>query len=244
MQAEPSEDVMKLVQACAAVVCGSMAFGTYAFADSKTELPSSERSKAQMTSPSNQAGQSGMSDKNGHSGASAQTGWPGPANKVTNTVMTAEQMRDADVRFIKGMNSGNKLEIALSEYVLTQTQNPTVKAIADRVIKDHTELNQKLSVVATQSGVDLSSDLMPAHQAKLDSFKELQGEQAANMYLFFLAGEHRTDVLKTTYVANNTENKMLKDFANAGLPKLKEHADMINSAADDVATRSTVTRAE
>lgn len=144
--------------------------------------------------------------------------------------------KEFDARFLKMAFSGNLLEIKLSEYAVEQlTKHDDLEKLATMLIQHHTEAKQKVKKVAEQCGVELSEELLPAHQAALDLAKEVKGETYHVPYLFNLASSHVMGILAVSHHGHYTKNPAVKAYCDAALPMLKSHFAQIKPLAEDEA---------
>jgi putative membrane protein len=136
-----------------------------------------------------------------------------------------------DQDFVKHAISGNLLEVQLGQLVSQKAQDPQIKQFAQRLVEDHRKANEQLKQVAQQMNVQVSDQLLPVHQAKLDHFQQKQGKPLEIGFIFDQVGMHAKDVLEYQYVAQNAQNPQLKQLAAQALPHLREHLQMAQRIA-------------
>ncbi len=144
------------------------------------------------------------------------------------SVQGSQQM---DQDFVKHAASANLLEVRLSELVQQKARDPQVKQFAQRLVEDHRKAGEQLKQVAQQMNVQISDELMPMHQAKLDHFQQKQPGQLELGYVFDQVGHHHKDVLEYQFMAQNAQNAQLKQFASQTLPHLRQHLQMAERLA-------------
>ena len=149
-----------------------------------------------------------------------------PQNGQAANVSTPEFVRNAAI--------GGMFEIQSSQLALKKTQDQDVKQFADRMIKDHTQVDDKLKSLA--KGETVPSDLDQPHQQML---QKLQGENGSNFVDTFKqmqVSEHRKAINLFQGYAQNGDNQQLKQLAQQTLPTLQEHlqmAEKITVASND-----------
>jgi putative membrane protein len=133
--------------------------------------------------------------------------------------------------WVKHAYSGNQFEVQLGQLVNDKAQDPQIKRIAQRLVDDHRQANEQLKQVAQQMNVQISEELTPVHQAKLQHYQQKQGNQLELGFLFDQIGHHTKDVLEYQFVAQNAQNPQLKQYAAQCVPKLRDHAQMLMQIA-------------
>src|SRR5262245_18710093 len=96
---------------------------------------------------------------------SAVTGAPGESPKL------AKEDRD----FFEDAAMGGLLEVKLGQLVVKQGANEDVKRYAQRMIDEHTTVNQRLTDLVQKEGLSMPQELDKQHQEKLDKFSQLSG---------------------------------------------------------------------
>lgn len=133
--------------------------------------------------------------------------------------------------FIKDAFSGNQLEVQLGQLVQERAQDPSVKKLAQMLVDDHRQANEKLRQVAQAMNVQVSEELKPVHQAKLQAYQQKQGQHLELGFIFDQAGHHTKDLLCYQFVAQNAPSPQLKQYASQCIPKLRDHLNMAMAIA-------------
>jgi putative membrane protein len=172
--------------------------------------------------------------------AQAQTKTPAKApteNKMNAAAKPACTFDDATkVRSVLQLiHSANQAEIKAAKLAQEKAKNPDVKAFADRMVKDHTDADKKLSDLAGKQNIDLNASmadpLFMAAKATTDAHaRELGGKSGAAFDVAYIVGEptEHLFVLKVIEegqkVAKDDTKKALDD-AHAMITKHKELAE-------------------
>lgn len=153
--------------------------------------------------------------------------------------ITAEQLKEADERFMKTVFSGNELHVQASQYALEQVSNPEVRGLAERLIQDHQQGVIMSEQVAEQEGIHVARELLtgepkllPPHKAMLDAAKEVKGEAFVSVYLFNMTSLHVHDILDFSHAATHSPSPAIRQFASQGLPMLQQHLAMVRPMAE------------
>ena len=139
--------------------------------------------------------------------------------------------KEAEPMFAKHAAADNEFEIQLAQYVDQQSQNQPVKELAQTMIRDHQQAQQQLEQIARGMNVELSNNLEPWQQAKLDAVRQMHGDHLDRAFAFGEVGDHHTDILMFQYEAEHGQNQQLKDFAQQTIPTLEKHLRLAEEAS-------------
>jgi putative membrane protein len=147
-----------------------------------------------------------------------------PAKAATET-KTESKLSAADKKFLKKAYKGGMEEVENAKMVKDKVKNDATKAVAERMITDHSKANDKLMEVAKEENFDLSKvEAKPA---------SMSGDNIDKDYLTMLKKDHEKDIAMFEKEANDTgtkEDSDVKKFAKDTLPTLKEHLQMVEDA--------------
>lgn len=138
-----------------------------------------------------------------------------------------------DEDFLRLANSANLLEIRSSEMVLEQTQSPEIRTFAETMIADHTAAAEEMAQIAgTAPPAPDAPDIMlePPHATLMSQLEAAEGSPDA-AYVDLQRQAHEQAVALFTDYATNGQDGAVKDFAEATLPKLQEHLQMVQNLA-------------
>ena len=152
-----------------------------------------------------------------------------PATKGT-TSQTGSQsgsLAQADRNFITQVAASGHEEVELAQLAQQKGSSPAVKALAERLQKDHSQANQALSTLAQQKGVTLPAthERKPA-SAKLD---KLEGAAFDRAYSNLMVQNH-TNSIALFERESKSKDADLRAFAEKTLPTLREHLKMAKEA--------------
>ncbi|HWE03472.1 MAG TPA: DUF4142 domain-containing protein [Tepidisphaeraceae bacterium] len=122
-------------------------------------------------------------------------------------------------------------EVQLSQQAEQKSQDPKIKALAQRLIQDHQQLNQKLEQVAQRLNVRVPQSLPAMKQEELQIFAALPAQEYDKAYINQLHIGHHMDVAAFHGASETAKNEQVKEFAAANLPTLKEHLQMVKQEA-------------
>jgi len=148
-----------------------------------------------------------------------------------NNIAQSRDENAADKLFTLHAAIDNLWEISFSQLVLDKSQDPKVKEVAKHIINDHRQANQRLQPIAQQLNVDLPDQLSAMKQAELKIFNQMPTEELEKAYLCHQRAAHAKDVSEFADKQKDAKNAQVKAYAAETLPKLREHAGMVETAA-------------
>jgi putative membrane protein len=155
--------------------------------------------------------------------AIAQSAGQGSANRLTG----------ADQNFLSKAAQGNMAEVELGRLAEQRASNPAVKQFGQRMVTDHTRLQEQLKSVAAQEGVTLPTSVNAKQQATKDKLSNMSGAAFDRYYINDMVADHRGDISEFQRQADHGTDPAVKQLAQQALPTLHEHLTM----AEDVQTQ-------
>ena len=135
-----------------------------------------------------------------------------------------------DREFMIKAASGGMAEVEIGKIGQMKASNAEVKMLAERIVKDHTKVNEELTELAREAGVKLPDRPMPEHQKAVDHFREYKGEAFDREFAEHLIKSHEKGIEMFTRASKEAKDARLKAFATKTLPALKEHLAMARKA--------------
>ncbi len=90
---------------------------------------------------------------------------------------SSSKLSGADSNFIKEAAQGGMMEVELGKAAQDKASNEKVKDFGKRMEQDHSKANDELKKVASDKGVQLSSDLDKKHKSKVDKLTQAFGRR-------------------------------------------------------------------
>jgi len=130
-----------------------------------------------------------------------------------------------DRKFLQRAAQAGKLEIDASRLAVERATTPQVREYAEKMIADHTAVDQELKALAQQKGVELPADLRWKQSRVL---KSLQGEDDVDdfeeEYVEKVAVDAHEDAVELFKdAADDADDAAVKAFAVKHLPALEQH---------------------
>lgn len=150
----------------------------------------------------------------------ADRGNPAPADKGTPTPAMAKQ--DAD--FFDDASQGSLLEVKLGQLAAKNAASDEVKKYGQRMVEDHTRLNQQLNQLAAgKKGMTVPQVLDKKHQDVVDKLSQYAGAKFDREYMSRMVSDHEDDVKAFEKQAKDGKDTELKQLAAGALPLLHDH---------------------
>lgn len=136
-----------------------------------------------------------------------------------------------DQAFVAQATADDTMQITLAKLAMAKSSNPQLRALASRIVSDHTALNLQFArlAAATSSkghahGVSVQDvNAMQAH------LRSLQGEAFDQAFAGMMVKEHRKIIAAYEVAAKSSADSRLKTIATRGLPVLQGHLDAARS---------------
>ena len=142
--------------------------------------------------------------------------------------------KSGDSRFMQQAASAGVAEVQLAQLALTKSENDAVKALAQRILDDHTKANAQLKTIADSEQVALPApdDAARDEAARL---RALDGSAFDQAWAKTMVGDHEKAVKLFSDEAAASGDSRLRQFAQATLPALRAHlqsAKRLTAVAD------------
>jgi len=148
----------------------------------------------------------------------------------------AASLSDLDRRFVQIAASSGLFEVKSSQLVLEKSDNADLKHLAQRMVDDHSKLNDQLKTWAQRNNIDWPSQLNNRDQAIYDALSRLSGRDLEQEYLRQQVAAHDEAIRKFRMEATNGQNSELKQLAQQTIPTLESHLHDVQSFTGGFAT--------
>ena len=138
-----------------------------------------------------------------------------------------------DKQFVQEASLSDYTEITFSQLALQQSQDPQVKAYAQKMITDHQKLETEMKPGADKLGVTPATSLDSDHQQKYDALKQLSGAAFDKQYMTDMSVDHHKSLDAFKSEESSTQDKQLKPVVKKGEKVVAQHTQM----ADKMVTK-------
>lgn len=145
---------------------------------------------------------------------------------LAGTTVAVAQGADQDKQFLMTASQSDYNEITFSKLAAQKGTNPQVKAYAEKMVADHTKLDDQMKPFASQMGVTPATSLDAAHQQKFDQLSSLSGADFDKAYMSDMDTDHHAalDVFKQE--ESSTTDTKLKVAVAKGEKVVAQHTMM------------------
>jgi putative membrane protein len=138
-----------------------------------------------------------------------------------------------DKAFLRKAAEGGLAEIQLGKLAVEKASADDVKAFGQKMVNDHTQLNDSMSPIAQAKGVALPRKMSKADQAEYDKLNTLAGETFDKEYIVYMVKDHHADLREFRTEATSTSDPDLKAAVDKAVQVIREHMVLADKLAHD-----------
>ena len=154
-----------------------------------------------------------------------------PNGNMGNMGMNNGQTTPADKMFVKKALQGGMAEVELGQLAQQKSSNDDVKQFGQKMVDDHTKLNDQMKPIAQQIGVKVPDGPSTKDKAVMTKLQALNGDAFDKAYMKDMVKDHKTDKMEFSNEAQNGSNPQVKDAASQGEKVISEHLQMAQQIA-------------
>ena len=154
---------------------------------------------------------------------------PGQHHEAGGAEFSGTELRDK--MFLRKAAADGLLEVQLGKLAQAQSQSEDVKQLGQRMVDDHTRLNETMKPIAEAQGVMLPTKLPPKEQATYERMKGLSGEEFDREYIKAMAEGHHADLRAFRSESVSTQDASLREATEAGAKTIREHMVAVDAMA-------------
>ena len=136
-----------------------------------------------------------------------------------------------DKHFVRDALEGGNAEIELGHMAQDKGASDDVKQFGQKMVDDHTKMNDKMSQIATQIGITPPSGKPVVATATEGKLKVLSGDAFDKSYTRAMVKDHKDDLAAFKKEIATTSDPAIKQAATDGAQVVAEHLHMIESIA-------------
>jgi putative membrane protein len=165
--------------------------------------------------------------------APGQTSGQNPSMDPQMNGMQGNQPTPTDRMFVSKAMQGSVAEVQLAQMTLQKSSNDQVKQFAQRMIDDHTKLNEQMKPVAQQLGVTPPDQVSKNDRKTMAKLQALSGSAYDQAYIKDMVKDHKQDLTEFQAEASSGQDQTVKDAANQGSKVIAQHLQMAQQLAKD-----------
>jgi putative membrane protein len=136
-----------------------------------------------------------------------------------------------DKTFAKKALAGGMAEVQLGQLAEQKGNSEDVKQFGQRMVDDHTKLNDQMKPIAASIGVQPPMGLTPKDKALMTKLQGLSGDAFDKAYIKAMLKDHKEDNKAFEMEASSGQNQQEKDAAMQGDQVIKEHLKLVEQLA-------------
>ncbi len=133
---------------------------------------------------------------------------------------------DQDKKFVEEAATGSMMEVRLGEIASQKAESEEVKTFGQKMMNDHSKVNDELKTIAQQKGIEVPQELKQKQQEKIDKLSQLGGKEFDRAYMDEMVKDHQKDVKAFRKQAEAGQDPDLKNFAATTADALEQHLEM------------------
>jgi putative membrane protein len=146
---------------------------------------------------------------------------------------------NADMAFVRHAGSSNLMEIRLGQVAQSRGSNPAVKQFGQRMIDDHTRLQNQLTAVVSNTGVSFVPAMDSRHQQLASQIERLSGAEFDRRYMQAMIQGHQEDVNQFQTQSQSARSTQIRNLASGSLPLLQQHLSLAVQVGNQVGADTT-----
>lgn len=150
-----------------------------------------------------------------------------------NGMQGPNQPSPMDRMFVSKAMQGSMAEVQLGQLTLQKSNNDQVKQFAQRMIDDHTKLNEQMTPVAQQLGVTPPDQISKGDRKTIAKLQGLSGSAYDQAYIKDMVKDHKQDLSQFQMEASSGQDQTVKDAANQGSKVIAQHLQLAQQLAKD-----------
>jgi putative membrane protein len=136
-----------------------------------------------------------------------------------------QNVSQSDREFMENAARGGLFEVEMGKIAVNRAQDPQVVSFAQRMIADHTEVNDSLKQLASAKGITLPTQVSAEQKKEMDRVSALSGPQFDRAYMMLMVNDHENDLREFARAAQSANDPDLRQFAANTAPILDEHLE-------------------
>ena len=133
------------------------------------------------------------------------------------------ELSHGERKFLTKAAEGSTNEVALSRVAVRRAQDPRVRDLAERMIRDHEALNMKVKDLAGRKNIDISEAVQKGMEDDVESLRHKAPADFDQAYLDDMLSGHKDTIDLFEKAAMDARDPEIATLASETLPTLFEH---------------------
>jgi len=139
------------------------------------------------------------------------------------STLQAQGASSADQQFITRLAAANLLEIRLGQATQAKASTPSVKQFAQRMVADHTTMQQQWMALASRYRLAFKADLNPRQVEQFERLNKASGVELERAYMAVMVQNHRDNVSDFQNHRRVVTSSEIRALLDRGLAAQEEH---------------------
>jgi putative membrane protein len=139
-----------------------------------------------------------------------------------------------DKEFVQLVSSSGIREVKIGEVAKTKAANDLVKKFAEKMVTDHTKVNEEMAKIAQALALTGTDKMNEKDQKEFDHLNGLSGSEFDKAYMDHMVKGHEKSVKLFKRAGTEAKNAQLKELATKTLPTIEEHLKMAKEVQQQV----------
>jgi len=150
---------------------------------------------------------------------------PGTAHARTPSTVSG-----LDEQYLMTAIQGDRFEVAGGQQALAKSQNAAVRALAARLVKDHSKSLKKSTSLAKRLGIKVPKTPSPSMQWELQVVGAMSGASYDHWYSSLEVKDHVQDISEAHEETSKGSNASIRHAAGVEVPTLQKHLALSRAA--------------
>src|SRR5919112_1115836 len=145
-----------------------------------------------------------------------------------------------DSKLIFQMASSNIMEVRLGQMAQQKASNASVKQFGQRMVTDHSNLENQLTSVVSKNG-NFQPKMAKEAEAEVSRLEKLSGTEFDRQYMTSMIQHHQQDVAQLQGAGQTARSAEARQLVTAALPVLQQHLTLASQVGGQVGASGGVT---
>ena len=140
----------------------------------------------------------------------------------------------ADNAFVSQVAAGNLMEVRLGQLAASKAQTPAVKDFGNRMVSDHTSLQQLWMAAARKNGAPFNARYTTEQQQEILQLNRLSGTQFEQAYMDLMVQDHQKDLNAFQTQGRAARSSEVRDLVERAIPTLQYHYNLATQVRSQI----------
>jgi putative membrane protein len=139
------------------------------------------------------------------------------------TVSDDSPLNASEQKFMMMVAQNSNAEVVAGKLATRKATNPQVKQFAQRMVDEHTKMNQEMEALAETKGLALPTAPDEQHSQEITIFEQMSGAEFDRAYMSAQVADHAKAVAMFQDQAKTAADPDLRSFAAKHAPMMRDH---------------------